>query len=685
MDATATVLAIHAGVTTDFTPRQYSERIGADYNDNLVHEHYGKAFYLGHTGNTQYFSHRVSLSSGSNSLALVKRKIFQNPSEVMSFHRGLHLAHGDAGTESNTFVQLLVVDPGKWEDALKLGCIASTHSDHESHFIFLTVESESYNRLKNVYPDSVLLESDSEPGKTMVTLLQDMATVVLTNVSAPHWSSSRVDDAARFREIVQNHIGVCDATTFNDSIVSIRPTTYGLNLAHAIKMCLADDTRNRFVNSVASLRPTERSIFLSSPRACQKGYLKGYLHTNAFPGIRGGLICNLEGHLQSPQPIPSTLIRGRTWEWDPKRKRCSTFTSGTDSSQAGLRPPFHGSSIGKASGADSTPLQERIRTVVGSRFPVKNVILHCVVAVANPCGLKSRYELARATIERIERRNADSVRVHVVELAYGNQSFVVTQENHSRHLQLRAEVPMWHKENLINLAVARLLPRDWQAMAWIDGDVEFDSPTWALDALKLLKGGFDVVQLFSHALFMDALGNTLRFYSGYGYNFVRGRTYTGEGSDAWHPGFGWAYSRKAFEQAGGMFEYELSGHGDGVIAHCMMGGFDWNTYWIPFSSDGHRDAVLAYNSSCAGLQMGYTPGVVRHYFHGTYESRKYLERRQIYNDFKFDPLLDLRHDDVSGVLLPTSTFPTGLMEQMVDHECLDKKGDDGDLSLFLLS
>jgi hypothetical protein len=328
---------------------------------------------------------------------------------------------------------------------------------------------------------------------------------------------------------------------------------------------------------------------------------------------------------------------------------------------------------------EGNPIHHAIRT---TRHPVE-AKLHAIVVVANPCGLTSRYKLAQDTIYKLEHYEKDHVVVYVVELAYGDQHFQVAEEGHPRHLQLRTEVPMWHKENLVNLAVEKLLPPDWKAMAWVDGDVEFESPAWALDTLKLLKDHKDVVQLFSHGVFMDAVGNTIQIYTGYAYNFIRGRSFEGTGPDLWHPGFGWAYSRRAFDQAGGMYEREISGHGDGILARCMMGGYDWNTYWIDFSSEGHREAILAYNASCAGLRMGYAPGVVKHFFHGSMDARHYVARRTIYNEFHFNPLQDLKRDEETGVLRPTETFPASLLQVITPH-CQENKDDDGDTTVFIL-
>ena len=101
------------------------------------------------------------------------------------------------------------------------------------------------------------------------------------------------------------------------------------------------------------------------------------------------------------------------------------------------------------------------------------------------------------------------VRLFVVELCYGEQDFQVTSATDPMHLQVRpnpGEV-LWHKENMINMGVARLLPSDWQSFAWVDADVEFLEPSWAQEELSKLRT-HDVVQLFSHALDIRTPGAT---------------------------------------------------------------------------------------------------------------------------------------------------------------------------------
>jgi hypothetical protein len=479
--------------------------------------------------------------------------------------------------------------------------------------------------------------------------------VIVTNATSPIWFPRHAQDSDDFAVVIRELIQKCDVTLFNEDVVSVRPTAPGLFYLEMLNNCTSESSRHKFLKGLPQLTDQQRSQYSSTKAACIEGLQKD----KAFLGEKAS-ICHLQKYLPPPQPLPTDLKNGRTWIYSSDYNQC------TDREIEA-----------KIEGREENPIHHAIRT---TQLPVETK-LHAIIVVGNPCGLTSRYKLAQDTVYRLEQYEEDHVVVYVVELAYGDQPFHVTKKGHPRHLQLRTEVPMWHKENMVNLAVERLLPPDWKAMAWIDGDVEFDSASWAVDTLKLLNGHKDVVQLFSHAVFMDAVGNTLQVYTGYAYNFVRGRSYEGVGPDLWQPGFGWAYSRKAYDQAGGIYEREISGHGDGVIAHCFRGGYDWNTYWFGFSSQGHREAVLAYNTSCSGLRMGYTPGVVRHYFHGSYANRQYMERRQIFDNFTFNPLQDLKRDEGTGVLVPTTTFPVGLMAFMYE-DCKNKKADDGDVSLF---
>lgn len=106
---------------------------------------------------------------------------------------------------------------------------------------------------------------------------------------------------------------------------------------------------------------------------------------------------------------------------------------------------------------------------------------------------------------------------------------------------------------MLNLAIDKLLSKDWRAMALIDVGTEFDSLTWPQDALRLLADdAFDALQLFSNAVHMDAWGNTTRITTGFGYNCAHGFSPTPANSSSgppayWYPGLAWAYARQTIE------------------------------------------------------------------------------------------------------------------------------------------
>ena len=130
-------------------------------------------------------------------------------------------------------------------------------------------------------------------------------------------------------------------------------------------------------------------------------------------------------------------------------------------------------------------LDLEIRRAIIHNLPIEEN-LHVIAVFSNPCEWKQRYQLTKEFIERMQYEK--NVILYVVELAYGSQQHVVTDHENPRHLQLRCQIPLWHKENMINIGVKKLLPPDWKAFSWIDSDIEFEDANWAGNALRVLNG-----------------------------------------------------------------------------------------------------------------------------------------------------------------------------------------------------
>jgi hypothetical protein len=293
-----------------------------------------------------------------------------------------------------------------------------------------------------------------------------------------------------------------------------------------------------------------------------------------------------------------------------------------------------------------------IKRAIANNDPIEEK-LNVIVVISNPCLYARRYILFKEFVKRLEEEETN-VNIYMVELAYGDEKFIVTDKNNQNHLQIRTETPIWHKENMINLGVKKLLPKNYKAFAWIDADIEFESSTWALDTLKILNGCKDVVQLFSHAVDMSKEETNLNIFNSFGYCFTNKKAYTSKGIDYWHPGYAWAMTRKAYEQIGGLYEQGVLGSGDNVMALSFINkckGFLNKEY-----SADYNQSMLDFQEKAKKLRLGYTPGIIRHHYHGTKQNRKYTERWKILMKHQYSPHLHLTHD-AYGILIPSDAFP----------------------------
>jgi hypothetical protein len=263
------------------------------------------------------------------------------------------------------------------------------------------------------------------------------------------------------------------------------------------------------------------------------------------------------------------------------------------------------------------------------------------------------------------------VLLYVVELVYGNQSFAVTQRNNPRHLQLRTETPIWHKEAMVNLGVKKLLPPGWKAFAWIDADIEFESPTWAIDTLKILNGCKDTVQLFSTALDLSSnLKSNMNIFSSFGYSYTINKPYTK--NESFHPGFAWAMTRKSYEKIGGLYETGVLGSGDHIMALSFINQVQRanNSQYHP----DYNDSMVDFQQKTKKLRFGYIPGVIRHYYHGKKINRGYMTRWELLKKHQFTPKEHLVYDS-QGLMVPSPTFPVGLKRDIMRY-FQERKEDD---------
>lgn len=269
-----------------------------------------------------------------------------------------------------------------------------------------------------------------------------------------------------------------------------------------------------------------------------------------------------------------------------------------------------------------------------------DAILDVIAVVSNPAEFSRRYELFDQFCARMALQK--NVRLTTVELQQRARPFCTNAK-----IKLTSKHEVWHKENLINVAVQHL-PADWEYMAWVDADIIFQNEAWALDTINQLQT-YSIVQMFSHAIDLGPKGETLQVHTGFAYQHCQGAPYPRPGYPAtfWHPGYAWAMRRKMYDDLGGLLDFPILGSADHHMALAFI-----EKVAISLNHRLHANYLLLckiFEERCKmhlKQNIGYVPGTILHCFHGDKKDRQYQSRWSILVDHQFDPLRDIKKDSL---------------------------------------
>lgn len=276
---------------------------------------------------------------------------------------------------------------------------------------------------------------------------------------------------------------------------------------------------------------------------------------------------------------------------------------------------------------------------------VSDNTLHVIGVITNPIRYHSRYRLYREWLEAMEK--TPNVKVYTVEAAFGDRHHEITDSSNEKNLQLRIKQEIWVKENLINLGVKHLLPKDWKYLAWVDCDVFFRDPNWANETIHQLQH-FPIVQPWSDCLDLGFNGNVYQHFKSFGYQHQRRipkQKWPGDYCVYAHTGFAWACTRAFWEQVQGLPDYCILGSCDHHAAFSCIGEVK-DTIHKAMGESFHK-LLFQWQDRAMKIthgEVGFVYGRIEHQFHGAKKRRKYRERWQILIDNKFDPEKDIMHD-----------------------------------------
>jgi len=115
---------------------------------------------------------------------------------------------------------------------------------------------------------------------------------------------------------------------------------------------------------------------------------------------------------------------------------------------------------------------------------------------------------------------------------------------------------------------------------------------------------------------------------------------------------------------GGLYDLSILGSGDHNMALSLIGAAGKSVNGA--GAAGYRESIEAFQSRALGLKLGYVPGIVRHYFHGSKKNRKYSDRWQILVRHQYDPNLHIKMG-TDGLLAPTADCPQEMLEEISQY------------------
>jgi len=322
--------------------------------------------------------------------------------------------------------------------------------------------------------------------------------------------------------------------------------------------------------------------------------------------------------------------------------------------------------------------------------------LTCIVVHWNPQRYQRRARLFNECVERLaetkvrlaraaaaRRVPADlavGLNVVAVELVYGDLPSELALDrvaNAVRVIQRRLPERhvMWAKEQLINLAL-RSLPADEEHVAWLDGDIGFESDAWVEETVRVLRAdplGFG--QPWDTCTMLGPNNERLERVTSFSKQHSYGKKYRA-----------WCTTTQALRKVNGLIEKTL-GSADLHMAASVLGLADLS---IPSEiSAAYRDSILQWQSRAleAGLRLVVVPNQrIHHFFHGAMRNRQYVGRWRVLVEHEYDPARDVEWRPDLGLYVWSDAAPQDMIDatceyfrgRREDSDAMDQAGPEGD-------
>ncbi len=292
----------------------------------------------------------------------------------------------------------------------------------------------------------------------------------------------------------------------------------------------------------------------------------------------------------------------------------------------------------------------------------------------------ARYETRRVNYQAFRARSrAHGLPLLTVEWTTPGREHELHGRDADILIQRTSDTVLWHKEALLNVALANL-PDTCRAVVWIDADVLFEDRTWVRDTLQALETS-PVVQPFSRVIRLPRGASPDEYPS----ERIGWRIRQGHRNGFWTPSFALGLNA-AKRRLDGTTGYVWAARRELLDRHhfydrCIVGGAD-RAMALAFALPSDAVPAAEQRVQHAPLQqhlrawhdrvhadvrgqIGVLPGVIHHLWHGESQHRGYVDRHQLLVDHAFDPEHDVALSP-DGVLHWSSPKP-GLADAVRDY------------------
>lgn len=303
--------------------------------------------------------------------------------------------------------------------------------------------------------------------------------------------------------------------------------------------------------------------------------------------------------------------------------------------------------------------------------------LHVAVCYTNPFRWATRRKLMNNMRRHMEPQ--PNIKLYVGELAYGDRPWEVTTADNPQDLQMRTEHELFHKENVQNVVINKMFPKNWKYGCCVDGDFLFTRYDWALETIHQLQH-YEFVQPFSS--YADLSGGVygqaqvpVRYNSGFFFNYIqngykvspqyangafppahlkniRGDSLSGYGGTmvpdgpfmrgVGATGGAMAFRHLAYDKVQGLLDKCILGHADWCMAFSLAGVEPPDIHLQNYHPN-YKHYVQTWRKLAISIRknIGYVDGHAIHYWHGSKTRRAYSSRDKILAKHQYDPYDDI--------------------------------------------